>query len=160
MDRVAPGDVILCRCDRGPTAHRVVAVQPSPDGRPVLHLQGDNLCSIDRPIQADEVIGRVVSVRRDGRDHLVDGPGSAPSRAPDGRPTGRRLSRRLLRIAALAALGSLVAASAAAQSEVLTGTYVGNGVDNRPITGLGFRPDVVIIKATTNGGRQSRGRRR
>ena len=37
------------------------------------------------------------------------------------------LRRRLLRIAALAALGSLVAASAAAQSEVLTGTYVGNG---------------------------------
>ena len=23
-------------------------------------------------------------------------------------------------------------------SEVLTGTYVGNGADNRPITGLGF----------------------
>ena len=74
-DRVAPGDVILCRCDRVPTAHRVIAVHPSPDGRPVLHLQGDNLCSIDRPIQADEVIGRVVSVRRDGRDHLVDAPG-------------------------------------------------------------------------------------
>ena len=30
--------------------------------------------------------------------------------------------------------------------EVLTGTYVGNGVDNRPITGLGFHPDLVIVK--------------
>ena len=27
-----------------------------------------------------------------------------------------------------------------ALSEVLTGTYVGNGVDNRQITGLGFQP--------------------
>ena len=33
---------------------------------------------------------------------------------------------------------------------MLTGTYVGNGVDNRPITGLGFQPDLVIIKATTD----------
>ena len=36
-------------------------------------------------------------------------------------------------------------------SEVLTGTYVGNGVDNRPITGLGFTPELVIVKATTTG---------
>ena len=33
--------------------------------------------------------------------------------------------------------------------EVLTGTYVGNGVDLRRITGLGFQPDLVIVKATT-----------
>ena len=32
-------------------------------------------------------------------------------------------------------------------SEVLTGIYVGNGADNRQITGLGFHPDVVIIKS-------------
>ena len=44
--------------------------------------------------------------------------------------------------------------------EVLTGTYVGNGVDNRPITGLGFQPDLVIVKATHQPGRLSRGRRR
>ena len=30
VDHVAPGDVILYRCDRGPTAHRVVAVQSVP----------------------------------------------------------------------------------------------------------------------------------
>ena len=36
-------------------------------------------------------------------------------------------------------------------SEVLTGTYVGNGADNRPITGLGFTPGLVIVKATTTG---------
>jgi hypothetical protein len=31
--------------------------------------------------------------------------------------------------------------------EVLTGTYVGNGANGRPITGLGFHPDLVIVKA-------------
>jgi hypothetical protein len=31
-----------------------------------------------------------------------------------------------------------------------TGSYVGSGVDNRDITGIGFQPDVVIIKAATN----------
>ncbi|MCJ7492297.1 MAG: hypothetical protein MUP15_09155 [Dehalococcoidia bacterium] len=31
-----------------------------------------------------------------------------------------------------------------------TGSYVGSGVDNRDITGIGFQPDVVIIKAVTN----------
>ena len=41
-------------------------------------------------------------------------------------------------------------------SEVLTGTYVGNGADNRQITGLGFQPDLVIIKV--NLGQQAVGR--
>jgi len=31
-----------------------------------------------------------------------------------------------------------------------TGSYVGSGVDNRDITGIGFQPDVVIVKAATN----------
>lgn len=32
------------------------------------------------------------------------------------------------------------------QSEVLSGSYTGNGVDNRAITGLGFTPDIVLVK--------------
>jgi hypothetical protein len=31
-----------------------------------------------------------------------------------------------------------------------TGSYVGSGVDDRQIAGIGFQPDVVIIKAATN----------
>jgi hypothetical protein len=31
-----------------------------------------------------------------------------------------------------------------------TGSYVGSGVDDRQITGVGFQPDVVIIKAALN----------
>lgn len=44
-----------------------------------------------------------------------------------------------------AALCLCLAAPAAAQ--MATGTYVGDGVDGRAITGLGFRPDVVLVKA-------------
>lgn len=29
-----------------------------------------------------------------------------------------------------------------------TGTYTGNGIDNRAVTGVGFQPDVVFIKCT------------
>jgi hypothetical protein len=32
---------------------------------------------------------------------------------------------------------------------VASGTYTGNGTDNRNITGVGFQPDVVIVKAST-----------
>lgn len=37
-----------------------------------------------------------------------------------------------------------------AQMKVLSGSYTGNGVDNRAITGLCFQPDVVFIKGTNN----------
>lgn len=51
---------------------------------------------------------------------------------------------------ALFLLGAaLLIGAPAAQAATQTGTYTGNGVDNRPITGLGFQPDGVIIKAAT-----------
>jgi hypothetical protein len=34
---------------------------------------------------------------------------------------------------------------------VATGSYVGNGTDNRNITGVGFQPDLVIIKGNVSG---------
>jgi hypothetical protein len=34
---------------------------------------------------------------------------------------------------------------------VATGSYAGNGSDNRNITGIGFQPDVVIVKGDTTG---------
>ena len=33
---------------------------------------------------------------------------------------------------------------------VATGTYTGDGIDNRAITGVGFQPDVVIVKGDTS----------
>ena len=40
--------------------------------------------------------------------------------------------------------------AAAGTPYVITGSYTGNGTDNRNITGIGFQPDVVLIKARTN----------
>jgi hypothetical protein len=37
-----------------------------------------------------------------------------------------------------------------AQTEVVSGSYVGDGTDNRTITGLGFTPDVLMIKGDTS----------
>ncbi len=37
------------------------------------------------------------------------------------------------------------------QAQVLSGSYAGDGTSNRPITGLGFRPDIVIISSAENG---------
>jgi hypothetical protein len=53
----------------------------------------------------------------------------------------------LIRLAALVALVEPGISAA----QCLAGTYVGNGVDNRAITGLGFRPEVVIIRGSTTG---------
>src|SRR5262245_60957330 len=45
------------------------------------------------------------------------------------------------------ALAGLVLAAGVAQAQVVTGSYVGDGSAQRRITGLGFAPDAVIIKA-------------
>ncbi len=38
----------------------------------------------------------------------------------------------------------------AAQGEMVVGSYTGNGVDNRNITGVGFQPDLVFVFAESN----------
>ncbi|MDO9693206.1 MAG: hypothetical protein Q7W56_00585, partial [Candidatus Latescibacteria bacterium] len=40
----------------------------------------------------------------------------------------------------------LLAAAVSARAEVTSGTYVGNGAGPRQISGVGFRPEVVIVK--------------
>jgi len=47
-------------------------------------------------------------------------------------------------------IGVFSTAQVHAQMKVLSGSYVGDGTDNRAITGLGFQPDVVIVKGDTN----------
>ena len=47
-------------------------------------------------------------------------------------------------------IASATAEEAAPEFRMATGTYVGNSVDNRAIAGLGFQPDVVMVKAATN----------
>src|SRR5439155_10177150 len=47
----------------------------------------------------------------------------------------------------LAASVAAPAATQAANLQVVSGRYIGNGATSRPVTGLGFKPDLVIIKA-------------
>jgi hypothetical protein len=49
--------------------------------------------------------------------------------------------------------GLALAAAATAAAGVASGSYVGNGSASRSITGVGFRPDVVIVKADSSSAR-------
>ena len=69
--------------------------------------------------------------------------GSRSSTTPSGGVLGAR-----------AAIGGVLLAAAllfpaAAHAQMRTGSYVGDGLDNRRITGVGFQPAVVLIKADT-----------
>jgi hypothetical protein len=46
-------------------------------------------------------------------------------------------------------LGTFITLGSEEPSLVMTGYYSGNGVDNRAITGVGFKPDIVIIKSSS-----------
>jgi hypothetical protein len=47
---------------------------------------------------------------------------------------------------------SITAATAFPGIRVASGTYTGNNVDGRAITGVGFQPDVVMVKSDDNAG--------
>lgn len=61
------GDVVLARLDRGLTAHRVVRV----DAAGTITTRGDNAPAEDPPFGAAQLLGRVVSIERDGVQHRV-----------------------------------------------------------------------------------------
>ena len=63
---IVRGDVLVCRhCERFLT-HRVVAVTGRDPDR-VFHLRGDAKAACDAPVAAVNVVGRVISVDRNGR---------------------------------------------------------------------------------------------
>ena len=65
-DQVVRGDVLLCRHGARVLAHRVVAVTGAGSER-VLSLRGDAKGACDAPVGMSDVIGKVVSVCRNGR---------------------------------------------------------------------------------------------
>jgi hypothetical protein len=65
-DEIVHGDVLLCRHDKRVLAHRVVGVTANGTGR-VFELRGDAKAACDAPVGADDVVGRVIAVRRNGR---------------------------------------------------------------------------------------------
>ncbi len=79
------GDVVLARAARGLTAHRIVRLQQR-RGSVEIITRGDNCFRNDPPFTRGELVGRVVSVERNGRQmRLFDKP-----------LTGFRLSLRTL----------------------------------------------------------------
>jgi hypothetical protein len=58
------------------------------------------------------------------------------------------LGRKSAALAIVMGLSLLQASPAAAQ--LVSGTYIGDGTDNRRFTGLGFRPDLVLVKETVS----------
>jgi signal peptidase I len=60
------GDILLYRTERGLTAHRVVAIRKREKAR-VFILRGDASVSCDEPVDAEQVLGRVIQVERDER---------------------------------------------------------------------------------------------
>ena len=65
-DEVVPGDVLLCRHKARMLAHRLVAVTTRGDERK-FHCRGDAKSGYDAPVGAEAVVGRIISVCRDGR---------------------------------------------------------------------------------------------
>jgi len=64
---VKRGDIVLYRCDRGVIAHRAVRIEKRAGDNPLFVLRGDGLGAVAEPVEPDQVLGRVVSVERDGR---------------------------------------------------------------------------------------------
>jgi signal peptidase len=64
---VGRGDVVLYRREKRVLAHRVIGLTMR-DGHGVFHLRGDAKAGCDAPISADAVVGRVISVCRNGRE--------------------------------------------------------------------------------------------
>ena len=65
---VKRGDILLYQRERGVIAHRVVRIRKAKASRRVFILRGDASVTSDEPVEAGQVLGRVVSVERDGRE--------------------------------------------------------------------------------------------
>ncbi len=64
------GDIVLYRSQRGLIAHRVVGSSPTQSSVLSPHhflLRGDASLSCDQPVAAQQILGRVVGVERNGR---------------------------------------------------------------------------------------------
>jgi signal peptidase I len=71
-DAIARADIVLFRHGRRLLAHRVVEVTVSSRER-VFQLRGDAKGAADGPVPASAIVGKVVDVRRDGRQIPLTG---------------------------------------------------------------------------------------
>jgi signal peptidase len=61
------GDIVLYRSEKGVIAHRVERVRRKAGRIVYLRLRGDASDSFDRPVQPEQVLGRVQAVERSGQ---------------------------------------------------------------------------------------------
>lgn len=77
---VKRGDILLCRAVKNIIAHRVVRIERKPalfSSEQALFtfffiLRGDALYSIDEPVAAEQILGKVVATERNGRIIRLD----------------------------------------------------------------------------------------
>lgn len=67
---IRPGDVLLYATARGLTAHRVLRTLPG-DSHRTFRTRGDAPGSTEEQVEASQVLGRVESLRRNGRDRRL-----------------------------------------------------------------------------------------
>ncbi len=67
------GDVVVFRQpDRSLAAHRVLRIHHSGQAGPIFFTKGDNTPNFDPPLNASQIVGRVLSVKRGGRSMPLD----------------------------------------------------------------------------------------
>ncbi|MBI3912162.1 MAG: hypothetical protein HY320_14680 [Armatimonadetes bacterium] len=75
------GDIILHRFRHGVIAHRVVKIEARRGQPAIFILRGDACAADDAPVDAAQILGRVVAVERNGRVISLAGPGARLARA-------------------------------------------------------------------------------
>jgi len=68
---VRRGHVIVFRQGSRLIAHRVLRIEGSND-EPIFFTKGDNAPAFDPPLRADEIVGRVLAIEREGRHTSLD----------------------------------------------------------------------------------------
>jgi signal peptidase I len=71
--QIKRGDILLYCTGRGMIAHRVVATGLNEETGAYFILRGDSSHTSDDPVAAGRILGRVVSVERDGRTISLSG---------------------------------------------------------------------------------------
>jgi signal peptidase I len=65
------GDIILYWNHLGVIAHRVVRIERKASSTPRFFLRGDAMNALDAPVDPELILGRVISVERNGRSIKV-----------------------------------------------------------------------------------------
>jgi len=78
---IKKGDIVLYRMKKGVIAHRVVRIERRNGGLPFFVLRGDTMETCDGIVEPRQVIGRVISVERNGHDYCLNGPCAKISRS-------------------------------------------------------------------------------